>query len=126
MVLLPLPHVEWYKMRAEGCIDAMLEFAAEMARELAGRPNVALYDFATVEEFAMNLDNFRDLAHFSPVVSSAILCHIRDGEHRVTLENIDAMVERMRWMSLPENVPDWAVEPPLREGRGDYSAFGAE
>jgi len=123
MVLLPLPHVEWYKMRAEGCIDAMLEFAAEMARELATRPNVALYDFATVPEFAMNLDNFRDLAHFSPAVSSAILRHIGRGEHRVTLGDVDDMVERMRWMSLPENVPDWAVAPPLQQGRGDYSAF---
>ncbi|MCL1887638.1 MAG: hypothetical protein FWF96_02045 [Kiritimatiellaeota bacterium] len=125
VALLPLPHVEWHKMRAEGCVDAMLEFAGEMAREFLARPNVAFYDFATVPEFAMDLGNFRDLAHFSPAVASAMIRHIANGEHRVTLDNIGTMVERMRWMSLPENVPDWAVEAAAREGKGDYSAFAA-
>ena len=126
MVLLPLPHVEWYKMRTEGCLDAMLEFTDWMARELIARPNVALYDFVTLPEMTMNLDNFRDLAHFSPRVSHAILQHVGRGEQRVTTEDVATMIERLRWMSLPENVPDWAVATSLHEGSSEYTADAPE
>lgn len=121
MVLMPLPHLEWYKMRTEGCIDAMLAFMEAAAIELTSRDNVQFYDFVTVPDIVMDLDNFRDLAHFKPEVSHAMLQHISKKEHRITPDTIAPMLERMRWMSLSNNVPGWAVEPPLRQADSTYS-----
>lgn len=109
-LLLPLPHMEWYKLRTEGCIDAMLVFIGQMGRAITAYPNAEIHDFITVPEFVNDLNNFRDLAHFSSGVSSQIITRIASGENRLTAEDIPGMVERLRQLSLRENQPGWVLQ----------------
>lgn len=58
--------------------------------------NVEVYYFQDEEEIICNLDNYMDMIHYSPTVSQYILDKMASGEGRVTRENWQEAVERMR------------------------------
>ncbi|GAB3105343.1 hypothetical protein G8770_13410 [Aestuariicella hydrocarbonica] len=56
----------------------------EVVIQLTPEPNVELFDFTALQGVVDNLQNYKDLIHFSPQISSQLLRMMQAGEFRVT------------------------------------------
>jgi hypothetical protein len=90
----------WADFRNRGQLDLSLEFKRRFFLALEKYPNVRIHDFQARAELVTNLDEYRDIYHFSPRISSHMVKAIASGEERVTRENLDAGIERLRAAAL--------------------------
>ncbi len=79
------------------------DFTAYAAERLTQLPNVRLYDFRAVREITHDLNDYVDVAHYSPAVDRKILSWLAEGKYRVdpkaplaSLEQLKAQVEAYR------------------------------
>ena len=56
----------------------------EVVTQLLDQPNVEIYDFSSISSITDNLNNYRDLTHFSGTISSRLLAYISNGEYRIS------------------------------------------
>jgi hypothetical protein len=57
--------------------------------------NVKIYDFQDLEEITHNLDNYRDMTHYSIEINEYIIDSIAKGQHIVNDENIEQKLENL-------------------------------
>lgn len=56
--------------------------------------NAFLYDFSTDQDIIFNLDNYKDMGHYSPEINQFILDSIAKGDkHKVTEDNINKFLD---------------------------------
>ncbi len=51
--------------------------------------NVKIFDFQDIESITFNLDNYRDITHYSKEINEYIIDCIASGKQRVTAENLE-------------------------------------
>lgn len=79
----PYSVMEWYGMLLNGNLDFVL-YVKELCTEyLLGYENVKIYDFTTREEWVCNLNNYKDLSHYSPEISDAMAYAMAEEENLV-------------------------------------------
>jgi len=87
----------WYVMGKEGLMEQQFRSRARVCELLLDLPNVEIYDFSSLTDWILNLDEYFDYSHHSSAVSDRIMRAMADGEHRVTsVEEMKAGSERIR------------------------------
>lgn len=72
---------------AEGLFDSRMRFKREVVRSLVNSPNCRIFDFQAERRITHDLNNFKDLSHFSRDVNDFILESIRRDRCRLTPSN---------------------------------------
>lgn len=96
----PYSIVRWDLWGREGRISAQIEAESIAAQRLLQYPNVELYCFYENIDLVNDLDNYKDVLHYTAAINSKILKWIKAGEYRLTLEDNTAHAEREKEIYL--------------------------
>jgi hypothetical protein len=103
----PYSILVWADFRQRRQLDLSLEFKRRFVAAMAKYPNARIHDFQERSDWITSLDEYRDMYHFSPKISSAMVKEIAAGAERLTPENVDERNRRLREMALaadPERI----------------------
>jgi hypothetical protein len=78
-----------------GFLIYALPFRRYLAEELAGEPNMRLFDFQTVPALNNDLSRYKDMLHFDLATSEYLIDGMRDGIGRVDREGLVANNARL-------------------------------
>lgn len=90
----PYSILYWYNHVQSNQIDAVLEEYRFASEKLLAYDNVKLYYFQNMEETITNLDNYRDYIHYSQAINRYMAECFAKEEHRITLENYEAEIDK--------------------------------
>ncbi|MGL5901711.1 MAG: hypothetical protein ACRCZO_03430 [Cetobacterium sp.] len=82
----PYANLWWNYAREYGCEETILKFKKYISYKIIDLKNVKLYDFQDEQDIITNLDNYKDMVHFSPLISKKIIKNIRRDKNRINLE----------------------------------------
>lgn len=102
LVYPPYSALVWKDFAQRGQVDVSLAFKRYVFDAVKRLPNVALYDFQARREWVANLDNYKDIYHFNPAISRAMLESIAAGTDRVDPAEIDLSEA---WLRALANAP---------------------
>ena len=99
----PYSMAYWGVVRNEGDLEKNLELIRLSASLMAECDNIHVYCFAWQLDVTQNLDNYRDIAHYSPEINELIESEIAALENggeddlglRVTSDNIDSYFDEL-------------------------------
>lgn len=77
----------WDELKQEGMLERQLEAEKVAIELLLEHNNIYLYSFYDDFEMICNLDNYRDIRHYSEDINSQILLWTHQREHLLTKEN---------------------------------------
>ena len=75
----------------KGWLEDLLQFRTYLAEIAESNSNIYLYDFQVDIDTITDLNNYKDISHYSPDISKKILKDIRDNNFRII--NKDQMIE---------------------------------
>jgi len=107
LVYPPYSALVWKDFAQRGQVDVSLAFKRYVFDAVRSLPNVALYDFQPRRDWVTNLDNYKDIYHFSPAISRAMLESIAADIDRVDAAQLDASEAFLRALAT-----DPAFDPP--------------
>lgn len=90
----PYSIARWNVLSREGKILTNIEAESIAAKLLMQYPNVELYCFYENTDMVCDLNNYRDVLHYSADINSKILEWIKNGEYRLTIDNHKEHVEK--------------------------------
>jgi hypothetical protein len=99
----PYSILVWADFTQRRQVDVSLDFKRRFVDALARYPNVRIYDFQERTDWITGLDEYADIYHFSPRISSGIITEIAADHERLTLENVDERNRRLREIALAAN-----------------------
>jgi hypothetical protein len=116
----PYSILVWADFRQRAQLDLSLEFKKRFVDVLSKYPNVRIQDFQERTDWITRLDEYRDMYHFSPRISSALVTEIGAGHDLLTPQNVDERNRTLREMALsadPERIISQALAsaPPKRD-----------
>ena len=91
----PYSVIAWLDFVQRNQVGVSLEFKKRVVLEMARYPNVRIYDFQDRADWIDDLDQYRDIYHFSPAISSALVKDIAADHGRLTPLNVDARNAQM-------------------------------
>ena len=77
----PYANLWWNYAQEYQSIEAILGFKEYIYSKITNLDNVKLYDFQTDKSIIENLDNYKDMVHFSPEISRKIIQDIKLGKN---------------------------------------------
>jgi hypothetical protein len=92
----PYSVIAWIDYVQRGQLDVSLEFKRRFVEAMSRYPNVRIYDFQERGEWIGDLDQYRDIYHFSPAISSQLVKDIAADRDRLTPGNVEARNAEMR------------------------------
>lgn len=104
LVYPPWSALVWEDFRQRDQVDVSLAFKRSVFDAVRGLPNVGLYDFQARLDWVTNLDNYKDIYHFSPRISREMIEAIAKGSDRVTPQTLaqsEAIVRKLSVPSIP-------------------------
>lgn len=96
----PYSILVWIDFRRRGQLDVSLDFKRRFFEILSKYPNVRIHDFQARTDWITNLDEYRDMYHFSPRISEALVKDLGAGRERMTREDYVARIENLRSIAL--------------------------
>ena len=96
----PYSLLVWMDFRQRNQLEVSLDFKRRFVQALAKYPNARIHDFQARAEWIANFDEYRDIYHFSPKLSSQMIRDIAADRERETPANVEAYVARIREMAL--------------------------
>jgi hypothetical protein len=89
-IFLPPYSLACYKLEANcnTSFESHLKIRKIMVGKLTSLPNVSIYDFETDLSITGNLDNYKDLTHYSQHINNDIILKMKNNVNRVTPDNI--------------------------------------
>ncbi len=96
----PYSILVWADFRQRGQLDLSLEFKKRFVEAMAKYPNVRIHDFQERTEWITRLGDYRDMYHFAPKISSALVKEIAADHERLTPENVDERNRKLRAMGM--------------------------
>ena len=96
----PYSILVWADFRQRGQVDLSLEFKRRFVEILARYPNVRIHDFQERADWITNFAEYRDIYHFSPRISSALVSEVGADHERLTPQNVDERNGKLREMAL--------------------------
>lgn len=88
LVYPPYSSLVWKDFAQRNQLDVTFAFRRAVFDATRGLTNVSLHDFQTRRDWVTNLDNYKDIYHFSPVISRDMLISIVRGTDRVDADNV--------------------------------------
>jgi hypothetical protein len=108
----PYSILVWADFRQRNQLDLSLEFRKRFVEAMAKQPNVRIHDFQERTDWITHLADYRDMYHFAPKISSALVTEIAAGHERLTPENVDERNRKLRAMGMaadPRKIIDDAL-----------------
>jgi hypothetical protein len=99
----PYSILVWADFAQRRQVDVSLDFKRRFVEALSRYPNVRIHDFQERTDWIERLDEYRDMYHFSPLISSAIITETAAGHDRLTPGNVDERNRRLKEMALAAN-----------------------
>jgi hypothetical protein len=96
----PYSILVWADFRQRGQLEVSLAFRRYVANALAAYPNARVFDFQDDEKVITDLSLYKDIYHYKPEISLGMIRAVRDGDARLTPQNVDARNERLRALAL--------------------------
>jgi hypothetical protein len=96
----PYSLLVWLDFRQRDQLELSLDFKRRFLAALEKYPNVRIHDFQARADIVTNFDEYRDIYHFSPRVSSQMIKDIAANADRATRDNVEATIARIRAMAL--------------------------
>ena len=104
LVYPPYSALVWKDFRQRNQVEVTLAFRRRVFELVRPLLNVVLYDFQTRRDWVTNLDNYKDIYHFSPAVSRAMIESIAAGTDRVGDQGIAASEALLRELAAAPGV----------------------
>jgi hypothetical protein len=90
------PYSILFWINADSCqLGTFLDFKRYVIGRTRELPNVKIFDFQDADNVTFNLDNYMDVAHYSPNVDKFIIDAISRNEHLLTEDNIEERLGRL-------------------------------
>jgi hypothetical protein len=96
----PYSILAWIDFRRRDQLDVSLDFKRRFFEVLSKYPNVRIHDFQARTDWITNLGEYRDIYHFSPRISDALVEDLAAGRERMTPEDYVARIEKLRSIAL--------------------------
>lgn len=100
----PYSMLWWDAAYRNGETERNLYASMQAAERLLAYENVEMYYFQNKEELITDLDHYMDTVHFSDAINHEIVKWMQEGSYRLTLENYQGEIEKMR--ALSEKIQD--------------------
>lgn len=96
-IFLPPYSLANYKLGAtNNNFESHLKTREIVVRKLTSLANVSIYDFETDLSITGNLDNYKDLTHYSQHINNDIIFKIKSNINRITVDNIQEKNDAFR------------------------------
>ncbi|MBQ9539607.1 MAG: hypothetical protein IJU95_10105 [Treponema sp.] len=92
----PYSIVAWGESYEGGELEKKLQYEAFAIDLILQCDNIQLFSFNTKYEWILNLDNYKDSAHYGEWINSRMLHLMKAGECRITKENVDQYLREER------------------------------
>lgn len=92
----PYSILVWIDFRRRDQLAVSLDFKQRFFEVLSKYPNVRIHDFQARTDWITDLDEYRDIYHFSPRISDALVADLAAGRDRMTREDYIARIEKLR------------------------------
>jgi hypothetical protein len=89
----PYSIVCWDERSQWGTLTEELELQEYTMELLMEYSNIHVFSFNDCFDIICDLDNYKDLEHYSGEINSKILEWMKSGEHEITKDNIDQYME---------------------------------
>ena len=96
----PYSVLVWADFAQRGQLEVSLAFKRRSFELLRAFPNARVHDFQGRHEVIEHLDFYKDIYHYGPVISSALMRWVAAGEDRLTAENLEERIARQREIAL--------------------------
>ena len=99
ILFLPPHSVLYYSSlycRSPNTLEQYLHFKSVIVEQLAGFANCEIYDFQAAAEITHEFNNYCDIAHYSDDICNLMMGAFGSGEHRLTPENCQARIDKLR------------------------------
>ncbi|SFC76778.1 hypothetical protein [Butyrivibrio sp. YAB3001] len=83
----PYSMAYWGSLKSEGTLDQMLAYKKIAIDQMLECDNIHIYSFSLFTDITENLDNYRDVAHYSPKINEWIMVKIAECEHSAGIDN---------------------------------------
>lgn len=111
LVYPPYSALVWKDFAQRKQVEVSLAFKRYLFDAVKPLPNVALHDFQSRRDWVTNLDNYKDIYHFSPAISRAMLESIAAGTDRVDPAQIEASEAFLRALAADPAFDAPALRP---------------
>lgn len=94
-IVPPYSSLWWYETDRNGELELCLYAMDTALSSLLEQENVSIHYYQHLEDIVADLNLFMDLLHFHPQINEYIVETTVTGEHRLTVENKDDILEKM-------------------------------
>ena len=98
LVLPPVSVLAWADISQRGQLENALAFRCHVAGRVEGLANVEVHDFQADGAVISDLDNYKDMFHFSPAISRRMMQLIARGDSRAGAAAVGKNNEAIRGM----------------------------
>ena len=92
----PYSILYWYDAKRRSQIDTIVKKYDYMTRRLLAYENVEVYFFQNDADIICDFNNYADHTHYSPEVCHYMVDCMKNGDRRVTLDNLETELESLR------------------------------
>lgn len=85
----------WDRENQNGVLERRIESERIVIEEMLKYPNIKIFGFSNCLEIITELDNYKDIAHYSADINSELLALMSREECLVTVENYEAYIASM-------------------------------
>lgn len=100
LVFPPYSILVWADYQQRGALAPALAFKRELIQAAFAYPNVRIHDFQAHREWTHDLALYKDIYHYAPSVTSAMLTAIANGRHRVTTTTFEPVIAQLEQQAL--------------------------
>jgi hypothetical protein len=75
----PYSILVWIDSKQKGIVEEILKFKKYVIESTAEEKNIRVFDFQTIETIVLNLDNYKDVSHYSPSINEFMIDSISAG-----------------------------------------------
>jgi hypothetical protein len=90
----------WIDLARRNQLDLSLEFKRRFVLAMSKYPNVRIHDFQARTDWIFDLEQYRDIYHYSPKISSQLVQDLATGKDLVTPANVDARNAAMHTIAV--------------------------
>lgn len=95
IVFPPYSYLSFKRWEYTRELSAYLSFKKWVINELLQYDNIKIYDFQSVENIVLNLNNYKDYSHYSPQIGEFISEELLNDNYIITKKNKKLMEERL-------------------------------
>ena len=108
----------WDVQHQNGIAERDIDGMEVEIEELVGIHNIRLFAFGDRQDIVCDLDNYKDQAHYSAAVNSELLRCMAAGEGRLTKDNYQDYIRRIRELYMGYDYDRIYVRPDIQGSSG--------